>query len=107
MAIPADVRAALDAQAALIADLTATVAQHRQQAAAAVTRLDGRIDAGGARLDDLEQAAQRLRRALREGRFDGDGDMVEALTTVMGVDLRTFRTFITWGLGEMRKVGRR
>lgn len=93
----AEVQAALDA-------ISTTVTQHRQQAVTAVARLDGRIDAGLVRLDALEDAAQRLRRAIRDGRFEEGGTFVDALASALGMNVSDVRTALVWATQERRKA---
>lgn len=98
MPIDAETQAALDA-------ISATVTQHRQQAVTAVARLEGRIDAGLARMDALEDAAQRLRRALRDGRFDGEsGSFVDALASALGMSVNDVKAGLVWVAQERRKA---
>ena len=98
MAIPADVQAALD-------ELATTVGQHRAQAVTAVARLDGRLDAGAERLDAIEEAGRRLRRSLREGRFDDEGgSFVDALSSALGMSVADVRAGLVWVTQVRRKA---
>lgn len=93
MPIDVDTQVALDALDARISNL-------RQLAITSFSGLDGRMD-------ELDKAGQRLRRALRDGRFDGEaGTFVDALASALGLSTADLRSSLQWMAQERRKARR-
>lgn len=99
MAIDPEVQAALDA-------LTATVTANRQAATAAIQADRVRLGLGEDRLDRLEEIAQRIRSAHRDGRLDDESSLAEALAADLGMSVSDLRAALVWVTQERRKARR-
>ena len=89
-----------------VAELYARAVALEARFAAAEEVLTQRMASVVGRADDFEAAAERLLRALREGRIDGGGDLVQSVTTLLGVDPRGFREDILWLRQQNRRARR-